>query len=141
MSDGNGGSGGGGGVRDGGDARDVAPREPQSRGSLALRTPAPSPGWPTVAAAAAGGEAEETAGSWQETRPPGFSTSAVCCGCTAEGAGGGRASGPDVVSGIHPDLRDPRRCAAAEAGGSRGIWPICRLHRRSPRLCRFPLAT
>lgn len=123
MSDGNGGSGGGGGVRDGGDARDAGPQEPQSLGSRAPRTPAPSPGWPTAAAAAAGGGAEETAGSWKETWPLGFSTSAVCCGCTAGGAGGGRTPELDVVSGTRPDLRDHLRCAtpSAEAGGSCGI--------------------
>lgn len=136
MSDGNGGSGGGGGARDGGDAHDAGPQEPQSLGSLAPRTPAPSPSRPT--AAAAGGGAE---GSWKETWPPGFSTSAVCCGCTAEGAGGGWASGPDVASGIHPDLRDLQHCAASEAGGGHGTLLICLrlLHRRRP--CRFPSAT
>lgn len=127
MSDGNDGSGGGGGVRDGGDARDAGPQEPQTPGSRARQTPAPSPGLAVRRArgAAAGGGTEETAGFWKGTWPHGLSPSAVCCGCIAGGAGGGRRAGLGVVSGRHPDPRvlPRRRCAArfAEAGGSRGI--------------------
>lgn len=120
MSGGSGGNGDGGGVRGGGGARAAGPRGPQSLGWREARTPAPSPGWAAQRArVAAGGAREGTAGLWMEKCPRGPSPSPVCCGCTAEGADGGRKTGLGAVSGRRPALRVQLRFA--EVGGSRGI--------------------
>lgn len=131
MSDGNGGSGGGGGVRGGGGARDAEPQEPQTPGSPEGQTPALSPGsaaqsgQAAAAAGGGGGGTEAGAGFWMETWPLGPSPGGVCCGCIAEGAGGGWMNWLGVASGTHPDRRVPprRHCAAcsAQAGGGRDI--------------------
>lgn len=118
MSGGSGGSGDGGGVRGDGGAHVAGPQEPQTPGCWEARTAAPSPGWaarrPRVAV---GGAMVGTGGFWMEKRHRVPSLSRVCCGCTAEGAGGG----PGVVSGRRPGRRVRLRHRCAELGGSRGI--------------------
>ena len=108
MSGGGGGSGGDGGVRGGVGARDAAPEATQrTQGCQAAQTPAPSPDKEE-------GEPDADAGDWSEVTgafwtgtgpdPPWLWPGAVCCGCAAEGAGGGWRRG----GGTHPDLRDPQ---------------------------------
>lgn len=113
MSGGSGDSGDGGGVRGDGGARGAAPPEPQTQGSLEAPTPVPSPRSAARRApgAAVGGGAE--AGGALSTGTRELWPSAACCGCTAEGAGGGWRAALGAAGGTHPDLRGLQRCRCA----------------------------
>lgn len=123
MSGGSGDSGGDGGVRGDGDARGAAPQEPQTRGSPVARWPVLSPGSAARrrrgAAAAVGGGTEAGGVFWTVTGTRELWPSAAYCGCTVEGAGGGRKAELGVASGRRPDLRGPQSChrAGPSAGG------------------------
>lgn len=115
MSGGSGDSGDGGGVRGDGGARGAVPPEPQTQGSLEAPTPVLSPRSAVRRAlgAAVGGGTEAGGAFSTGTGTRELWPSAACCGCTAEGAGGGWRTALGAAGGTHPELRGLQHCCCA----------------------------